>query len=72
MKKKELEKLKNESEGSKIQKKEQSNSVLSYNQVKDNDKIIMIIIIIIITTNNISISINKLQYSSNGYFCNLP
>ena len=70
--KKELEKLKNESEGSKIQKKEQSNLVLSYNQVKDNDKIIMIIIIIIITTNNISISINKLQYSNNGYFCNLP
>ena len=34
----ELEKLKCELKGSKIQKNEQSNSVLSYGQVKDNDK----------------------------------
>ena len=33
-KEKELKKLKSELEGSKIQKKEQSNSVLSYSQVK--------------------------------------
>ena len=36
----ELEKLKSELEGSKIQKKEQSNSVLSYSQVEDNDKML--------------------------------
>ena len=39
-KKKELEKLKSELEGSKIQKKEQSNPVLSYSQVEDNDKML--------------------------------
>ena len=38
--KKELEKLKGEFEGSKIQKKEQSNSFLSYSQVKDNEKML--------------------------------
>ena len=37
-KEKELEKLKSELEGSKIQKKEQSNPVLSYSQVEDNEK----------------------------------
>ena len=37
-KEEELEKLKSELEGSKIQKKEQSNPVLSYSQVEDNDK----------------------------------
>ena len=31
-----------------------------------------IIIIATIATNNISISINKLHYCTNGYFCNLP
>ena len=39
-KEKELEKLKSELEGSKIQKKEQSNPVLSYSQVEGNDKIL--------------------------------
>ena len=39
-KEKELEKLKSELEGSKIQKKEQSNPVLSYSQVGDNDKML--------------------------------
>ena len=39
-KEKELDKLKNELEESKIQKKEQSNSVLSCSQVKGNDKIL--------------------------------
>ena len=39
-KEKELEKLKSELEGSKMQKKEQNNSVLSYSQVKDNDKML--------------------------------
>ena len=39
-KEKELEKLKSELEGSKIQKKEQSNPVLSYSQVEDNDKML--------------------------------
>ena len=40
-KEKELEKLiKSELEGSKIQKKEQSNHVLSYRQVEDNDKML--------------------------------
>ena len=39
-KEKELEKLKSELEGSKIQKKEQSNPVLSYSQVADNDKML--------------------------------
>ena len=38
-KEKELEKLKSEL-GSKMQKKEQNNSVLSYSQVKDNDKML--------------------------------
>ena len=37
---KELEKLKSELEGSKIQKNEQSNSVLSYSPVKGNDKML--------------------------------
>ena len=37
-KEKEVEKLKSELEGSKTQKKEQSNSVLSNSQVRDNDK----------------------------------
>ena len=36
----ELEKLKSELEGSKIQKKEQSNPLLSYSQVEDNDKML--------------------------------
>ena len=39
-KEKELEKLKSELEGSKMQKKEQSNPVLSYSQVEDNDKML--------------------------------
>ena len=39
-KEKELEKLKSELEGSKIQKQEQSNPVLSYSQVEDNDKML--------------------------------
>ena len=39
-KEEELEKLKSELEGSKIQKKEQSNPVLSYSQVEDNDKML--------------------------------
>ena len=39
-KEKELEEIKSEFEGSKIQKKGQSNSVLSYSQVKDNDKML--------------------------------
>ena len=33
-------KLKSELEGSKIQKKEQSNFVISYSQVKDNEKML--------------------------------
>ena len=37
---KELEKFKSALEGSKIQNNEQSNSVLSYSQVKDNDKML--------------------------------
>ena len=39
-KQKELDKLRSEVEGSRIQKKEKSNSVLSYSQVKDNDKML--------------------------------
>ena len=39
-KEKELEKSKSESDGSKIQKEEQSNPVLSYSQVEDNDKML--------------------------------
>ena len=39
-KEKELEKLNSELEGSKIQKKEQSNPLLSYSEVEDNDKMI--------------------------------
>ena len=39
-KEKELEKIKSELGGSKILKKEQNNSVLSYSQVKDNDKML--------------------------------
>ena len=39
-KEKQLEKLNSELEGSKIQKKEQSNPLLSYSEVEDNDKML--------------------------------
>ena len=67
-KEKELEKLKSELEGSKIQKQEQSNPVLSYSQVEDNDKMLKFYTglqnkkVFERTMNKIKDKIAKLQY----------